>query len=167
MDPESRLVLAVVPGARDAECVEAVVAEVKNRTGGRMLDLMTSDAYPAYETAILEAYGQEVTTTATGRESRKMVPEKVPPPGLNYGHRGEASGEGARGGDPHVDRLWHDGGRHGGVGPVEGESLDQHRVSGASERDGPAPQRTKSPQDVHVFEGLACSRVDDVLHDVQ
>ena len=45
---------------------------------------MTSDDYPAYETALLDAYGQEVTTTPTGRPSRRMVPEKVPPPGLNY-----------------------------------------------------------------------------------
>jgi hypothetical protein len=74
----------VVPGARDAENVEAVVAEVQQRTGGRVLDLMTSDDYPAYETAILDAYGREVTTTPTGRPSRKMIPEKVPPPGLNY-----------------------------------------------------------------------------------
>ena len=29
LDPESRLVLAVVPGARDAEAVEEVVDEVK------------------------------------------------------------------------------------------------------------------------------------------
>jgi IS1 family transposase len=84
LDPESRLVLAVVPGARDAEAVEEVVGEVKDRTGGRVLDLVTSDDYPAYETALRNAYGQEVTTTATGRVSRKMVPEKVPPPGMNY-----------------------------------------------------------------------------------
>ena len=84
LDPESRLVLAVVPGARDAEAVEEVVGEVKERTGGRVLDLATSDDYPAYETALLNAYGQEVTTTATGRPSRKMVPDKVPPAGMNY-----------------------------------------------------------------------------------
>ena len=33
---------------------------------------------------MLEAYGSEVTTTATGRPVRKMVPEKVPPPGMSY-----------------------------------------------------------------------------------
>lgn len=49
-----------------------------------MMDLLSSDDYPAYETAILQAYGQEVTTTPTGRESRRMVPAKVPPPGLTY-----------------------------------------------------------------------------------
>lgn len=84
LDAESRLVLAVVPGARDAEAVEEVVAEVKERTGGRVLALATSDDYPAYETALLHAYGQEVTATATGRVSRKMAPEKVPPAGMNY-----------------------------------------------------------------------------------
>jgi uncharacterized membrane protein len=83
-DPESRLVLGVVPGARDAERVEEVVGEVKQRTGGRVMDPLTSDDYPAYETAILNAYGQEVETTPSGRSSRRMVPEKVPPPGLNY-----------------------------------------------------------------------------------
>jgi hypothetical protein len=83
-DPESRLVLCVVPGARDAECVAEVVGEVKQRTGGRVMDLLTSDDYPAYETAILNAYGQEVETTPSGRPGRRMVPEKRPPPGLNY-----------------------------------------------------------------------------------
>ena len=84
IDPESRLVLVVVPGPRDVEAVEETVGEVKRRTGGRVLDLVTSDEYPAYKTALLNAYGQEVATTATGRRSRKMVPEKVAPAGMNY-----------------------------------------------------------------------------------
>jgi IS1 family transposase len=83
-DPEHRLVLCVEPGARDAENVEAVVADVKRRTEGRMMGLMTSDEYPAYATAILDAYGDEVTTTPSGRGARRMVPEKVAPPGLTY-----------------------------------------------------------------------------------
>jgi hypothetical protein len=60
-----------------------VVHETKQRTGGRVLRLMTSDAYPADETAILAAYGQDQTTTPSGRESRRLVPEKVPPPERN------------------------------------------------------------------------------------
>jgi hypothetical protein len=84
IDSESRLVLAVVPAARDVEAVEQVVGEVKDRTAGRVLDLVTSDEYPAYRTALLNAYGEEVATTATGRRVRKMVPEKVPPEGMNY-----------------------------------------------------------------------------------
>jgi IS1 family transposase len=83
-DPEHRLVLCVVPGARTAENAEAVVADVKERTEGRPLRLMTSDDYPAYKEAILHEYGTEVTTTPTGRDSQRMVPEKVPPPELTY-----------------------------------------------------------------------------------
>jgi IS1 family transposase len=84
IDAESRLVLAVVPGARDVESVEELIGEVKDRTGGEMLGLVTSDEYPAYETALLNAYGEEVETTTTGRPTRKMVAEKRPPSGMNY-----------------------------------------------------------------------------------
>jgi IS1 family transposase len=84
IDAESRLVLAVVPGARNSENVEEVVAELRQRTEGRVMDLMTSDSYPVYETAILEAYGQEVTTTPTGQPRRALSPKKVPPAELSY-----------------------------------------------------------------------------------
>ena len=83
-DPESRLVLVVVPGARDVEAVEEVATELKRRTDPAVLKLVTSDEYPAYETALLKTFGEKVATTATGRPSRKMVAEKTPPPGLNY-----------------------------------------------------------------------------------
>jgi hypothetical protein len=77
-------VLRVVPGARGAEEAEEVVAEAKQRTGGRPVRLLTSDDSPASKEAILRAYGAEVTTTPSGRDSRRMVPEKVPPPALTY-----------------------------------------------------------------------------------
>jgi IS1 family transposase len=83
-DPEHRLVLCVVPGARDAESVEEVVDEAQQRTGGRVPDLMTSDDYPAYETAILHAYGATVTPPRTGRPGRPKAPYQAPPPGLTY-----------------------------------------------------------------------------------
>jgi IS1 family transposase len=83
-DPEHKLVLCVVPGARTAENAEAVVADVQERTEGRPLRLWTSDDHPAYQEAILHVYGSEVTTTPTGRDSQRMVPEKVPPAELTY-----------------------------------------------------------------------------------
>jgi IS1 family transposase len=83
-DAEHKLVLCVVPGARTAENAEAVVADVKRRTEGRPLRLITSDAYPAYEEAIRQVYGTQVETTPTGRESRRMAPAKVVPPELTY-----------------------------------------------------------------------------------
>jgi hypothetical protein len=48
------------------------------------MDLMTSDDYPAYETAILGAYGVTVTPPRTGKPGRPRAPHKAPPAGLNY-----------------------------------------------------------------------------------
>ena len=40
LDPEHRLVVAVVPGARTIENTEALVADFHRRTGGRLMNLM-------------------------------------------------------------------------------------------------------------------------------
>jgi hypothetical protein len=72
----------VVPGARSIENTEALVADFHRRTEGRVMDLMTSDDYPAYETAILQAYGETVTPPRTGKPGRPKAPYKAPPPGL-------------------------------------------------------------------------------------
>ena len=48
------------------------------------MDLMTSDDYPAYETAILHAYGETVTPPRTGKPGRPKAPYQAPPPGLTY-----------------------------------------------------------------------------------
>src|SRR5262245_40229195 len=58
LDPEHRLVLAVVPGARTEENARAIVAEVEKRLGGEPPGLMTSDEYPVYEKAIRETVGE-------------------------------------------------------------------------------------------------------------
>ena len=49
IDAESRLVVSVVPGERTAESVVAVVEDFKRRTGGRLMDLITTDGYPDYD----------------------------------------------------------------------------------------------------------------------
>ena len=84
LDPEHRLVVSVVPGARTIENTEALVADFRRRTGRRLMTLMTSDDDPAYETAILHAYGQTITPPRTGKPGRPRAPYKVAPPGLNY-----------------------------------------------------------------------------------
>jgi hypothetical protein len=53
-DPEHKLVLAVVPGARTEENARAIVIEVKQRVNCEPPPLMTSDEHPAYATAIEE-----------------------------------------------------------------------------------------------------------------
>jgi hypothetical protein len=74
----------VVPGARSIENTEALVADFHRRTEGRVMDLMTGDDYPAYETAILQAYGETVTPPRTGKPGRPKAPYQAPPPGLTY-----------------------------------------------------------------------------------
>jgi hypothetical protein len=81
-DPEHRLVVAVEPGARVGESVEAVLADFKRRTGGRPMALITSDEHRPYEDAVLQAYGAAAVATPSGRPVRS--PHKVAPPGLCY-----------------------------------------------------------------------------------
>ena len=71
IDAESRLIISVVPGERTAESVVAVVGDFKRRTGGRLMDLITTDGYPAYAEALLDAYGETITPPRT---AEKAVP---------------------------------------------------------------------------------------------
>ena len=68
-----------MPGERTAENVVAVVEDFKRRTGGRLMDLMTTDGYPAYEAAILAAYGETITPPRTGKRGRPKAPYLVAP----------------------------------------------------------------------------------------
>lgn len=84
LDPESRLVVSVVPGKRTADHVQQLVDDFKRRTEDRPMGFITTDEYPAYKTAILEAYGEEVVPDRTGKRGRPRSPYKVPPKDLNY-----------------------------------------------------------------------------------
>lgn len=83
-DPEHRLVVSVVPGKRTLENTQKLVDDFKARTGGRYMNLMTSDEYPCYQTAILNAYGQTVVPPRTGKPGRPRKPYQVAPPQLRY-----------------------------------------------------------------------------------
>ena len=82
LDAPNRLILTVVPGARVAEDVEAVVADVRRRAGGATMDLITSDEHRPYKEAVLRTYGVEATPAPTGRPVR--APRTEAPPGLRY-----------------------------------------------------------------------------------
>jgi IS1 family transposase len=84
-DPEHRLVLAVVPGARTLENAEEVVAEVQDRLGAQPPALMTSDDYPAYESAIRTTFSQAVEPEPSVQPGRpRLLPERRLPADLAY-----------------------------------------------------------------------------------
>jgi IS1 family transposase len=84
IDPEHRLVVSVVPGKRTEQKVHELVQDFKRRTGGRLMNLMTSDEYPAYKGAIFAAYAEEHQPKRTGRPGRPRKAVKVVPKKLVY-----------------------------------------------------------------------------------
>ena len=83
--------LSVVPGKRCAENTNKVVAEAKQKTGSRYMDIITSDEYPGYKPAILNHYGviaqnNDNATEANGKKKvgRPKKPKLVAPKELNY-----------------------------------------------------------------------------------
>jgi IS1 family transposase len=84
LDPQSRLVVSLVVGKRTASAVRALVLDFRRRTGSRVMRLMTSDEYPAYEEAIREAYGTRVVPPRTGRRGRPRRAYTAVGPGLTY-----------------------------------------------------------------------------------
>ena len=83
-DPEHRLVVTVVPGKRTVQNTEALVEDFKARTGGRSMNLITTDEYHPYRQAILKAYGRCVVAPPTGRPGRPPGPHWMAPPNLLY-----------------------------------------------------------------------------------
>ena len=84
-DPEYRLVIAVVPGARTAENAEAIVGEAKRRLGEKVPDLITTDELPTYKTAIEASFSEPVPVPERRGHGRpRVLPERRMPESLNY-----------------------------------------------------------------------------------
>ena len=75
LDPEHRLVVGAVVGKRTDANARQVVHELRERTDGRFLNLITSDEHPAYATAIAEVYAE--TAPAAGAAAKRLPPELV------------------------------------------------------------------------------------------
>jgi hypothetical protein len=73
-----------VVGKRTVGAVAALVQDFHDRTGGRVMRLMTSDEYPAYADAIRAAYGRVVVPPRTGRRGRPRKPYTALPPAVPY-----------------------------------------------------------------------------------
>jgi IS1 family transposase len=83
-DPEHRLVVSVVPGKRTETHVQLLVQDCQERTGGRLMNRMTADEYPAYPAAIVAAYAAVPEQPRTGRPGRPKKPVSVLPKKLRY-----------------------------------------------------------------------------------
>jgi hypothetical protein len=57
IDPETKLIVSLVVGRRDADCVVAVFTDFFERTGGYLPELISTDEYAVYEPVILATYG--------------------------------------------------------------------------------------------------------------
>ena len=98
VDPEHRLLLAVVPGKRTSENCQKIVREMKTRTGGRTDLRITSDAYAAYATEIEEAYHTLVPVPRRTRPGSPPNPKRVMPAFLCYATVGKKREMGRDGG---------------------------------------------------------------------
>jgi hypothetical protein len=84
-DPEHRLVLVVVPGARTLENAVITVEETKARLGDEPPALMTSDELAAYATAIETTFGVPAPPPERRGPGRpRVAPELRLPAGVCY-----------------------------------------------------------------------------------
>ena len=74
----------MVVGKRTTEATRALVRDFRRRTGNRVMRLMTSDEYPAYEDVIRDAYGTRVTPPRTGRRGRPRKSYTAVASGVTY-----------------------------------------------------------------------------------
>lgn len=84
-DPEHKLVLAVVPGARTEANARAIVGEVKRRLGCKPPPLMTSDEYSAYAGAIEETFSEPIPAPKQRKPGRpRILPQRRLPSKVIY-----------------------------------------------------------------------------------
>ena len=69
IDPETKLIVSLVVGRRNADTVVAVFTDFYDRTGGYLPELICTDGYGVYEVVILDTYG-------VWREELELTPEE-------------------------------------------------------------------------------------------
>lgn len=82
-DPDHRLVLEVILGKRTEVLVEGLFEQLLPRLPG-IPELITSDAYPVYETVLEAFFARGVTPPRTGKPGRPRGEEQVWPEALCY-----------------------------------------------------------------------------------
>ena len=158
-DPEHRLVLAVVPGARSIENAEEVVAEVKDRTRRRRAPADDQRRIPGLrhgDRGGVRRAGRRAAATGPGR--RPILPERRLPAGLTY-----ATVHKEREKDRVVaverrlvlrepEAAWRRRWRRRRCSRTVNTSFVERQHG-----DGPRPERAEVAEDVPVQQGLACA----------
>jgi hypothetical protein len=89
IDPETKLIVSMVVGRRNADTVVQVFTDFYDRTDGNLPELIATDGYAVYETVILDTYGlwlTEVELTAEEVEEFRQagMPEFYFPVEITY-----------------------------------------------------------------------------------
>jgi hypothetical protein len=69
IDPETKLIISLVVGRRNADTVVQVFTDFYDRTGGYLPELICTDGYGVYEAVILDTYG-------VCREELELTPQE-------------------------------------------------------------------------------------------
>ena len=79
LDTKSRLIVSLVVGRRTLETLESAWADFYARTDGGLPELVTTDEYSAYSTALLRTYGvPKGSLELSVREKKTLDVESVP-----------------------------------------------------------------------------------------
>jgi len=84
LDPEHKLVLAVVNGKRTIRNTKLLVRLTAKRLKNKPPRLITSDEYKPYKTAILESFGKKKVAKRTGKRGRPKKARYQVPKDLVY-----------------------------------------------------------------------------------
>jgi hypothetical protein len=89
IDPETKLIISLVVGRRNADTVVQVFTDFYDRTDGDLPELITTDGYAVYQTVILDTYGvcrQELDLTPEEEAAfdRKELPAFYFPVEITY-----------------------------------------------------------------------------------
>jgi hypothetical protein len=89
IDPESKLIVSLVVGRRNADTVVQVFTDFFDRSGGYLPEVIMTDGYTVYETVILDTYGVwreelELTAQEEAEFDRNGMPEFYFPVEITY-----------------------------------------------------------------------------------
>jgi IS1 family transposase len=79
IDPETKLIVSLVAGRRNADTVAQLFTDFYGRTGGHLPELIVTDEYAPYEAVILDTYGvSREELTLTPQQEREYDREGMP-----------------------------------------------------------------------------------------